>query len=271
VIVLVETLNEVTLRSIGYAIALRPTDIHAVHVGEEIEQLRAGWDDYAIRFPLEIVPEETDVATSVRAFVSRMSVPDNEFLNVIIPEALPERSWLSMVRQRRLLVLKASLLFERRVVVTDVPQLADHVTAEPGRPEVPSRNIGVVLVSSVHNATLRAVAYAQAIHPFDVRAVSFAVDAPETEQIMTEWIDAGADIPLEILESPFREVRKPLLQFIRRLRADRPDTTVTVILPEFVVRKWWHQFLHNQTALRIKAFLLFEPGVVVTSVPYHLD
>jgi hypothetical protein len=180
-----------------------------------------------------------------------------------------------MLRDRRILLLKASLLFEPRVVVTDVPDIPWR-TAGPDnggalRAETPGRNIGVVLVSAVHNATLRAVAYAQAIRPTEVRAVTFALDAMETERIMAEWVDAGPQVPLEILESPFREVTRPLIRFIRSLRAHRPDAVVTVVLPEFVVKKWWHHFMHNQTALRIKAALLYEPGVVVTSVPFHLE
>jgi hypothetical protein len=271
VIVLVETLSQVTIRAVGYALSLRPTDVRAVHVGPDEELMQQRWRELGIRVPLEIVPVDGDLAETVRAYVRGLEVPQDEFLSVIIPERLPERSWLSMVRQRRLLLLKASLLFEPRVVVTDLPQIVGEEDAEMTRPETPPRNIAVVLVSAVHNATLRAVAYGQAIHPLDLRAVSFAVDARDTAEIMDDWVESGVPVPLEILDSPFREVRRPLIRFIRSLRADRPDATVTVILPEFVVRKWWHQFMHNQTALRIKASLLYEPGVVVTSVPFHLD
>ena len=63
---------------------------------------------------------------------------------------------------------------------------------------------------------------------------------------------------------------RPLVRYARQIRAQQPDAVVAVIIPEFVVRRYWHQFLHNQTALAIKGALLFEPGVVVTSVPYHL-
>ncbi|MFN2642311.1 MAG: APC family permease [Actinomycetota bacterium] len=271
VIILVESVTHVTLRAVGYALSLRPTDLRALHVGNDGPEIQEQWRQLGIRSPLTSIPMENDLAQTTRSYIRQIDLPENEFLSVIIPERLPERSWLSMVRQRRLLLLKASLLFEPRVVVTDLPQVAGEEAAPLERPEVPPRNIGVVLVSAVHNATLRAIAYAQAIHPLDLRAVSFAVDAKDTAQIMDEWIEAGVPVPLEILDSPFREVRKPLVRFIRSLRADRPDATVTVILPEFVVSKWWHQFMHNQTALRIKATLLYEPGVVVTSVPFHLD
>jgi hypothetical protein len=87
---------------------------------------------------------------------------------------------------------------------------------------------------------------------------------------MEDWAHAGVGVALEIIDSPFREVVEPLRRSIRKIRAETPDALVSVILPEFVVRKRWHQLLHNQTALAVKAALLFEPGVVVTSVPFHL-
>jgi len=87
---------------------------------------------------------------------------------------------------------------------------------------------------------------------------------------MHDWSEAGVDVSLEVLDSPFREVTGPLLRLVRQIREGSPETVVTIIVPEFVVAKWYHQFLHNQTALAIKGAMLFEPGVVVTSVPYHL-
>jgi hypothetical protein len=128
----------------------------------------------------------------------------------------------------------------------------------------------VVLVSNVHNASLRAVAYAVGLRPAGIRAVTFAVDEADTERITEEWSRQPFDVTLEILDSPYREVRRPLVRLVTELRAESPGTVVTVVIPEFVVRRWWHQFLHNQTALAIKARLLFEPDVVVTSVPFHL-
>jgi hypothetical protein len=87
---------------------------------------------------------------------------------------------------------------------------------------------------------------------------------------MDEWAAGGLDVPLTIVDAPFRDLKPPLLSEIRR-HTGRGDTVVTVVLPEFVVRHWWEHLLHNQTALYIKRFLLFEPRVVVTSVPYRLE
>jgi len=168
------------------------------------------------------------------------------------------------------MMLKAAMLFEPQVVVTDVTTPGAELGAADAGPIAPTRNVAIVLVSAVHNATLRALAYATAIRPTELRAVTFNIDERETQKVMSEWALAATTVPLEILDSPYREVTAPLIKLVRSIRAGRPDTVVTVILPEFVVSRWYHQFLHNQSALGIKNSLYFEPGVVVTSVPYHL-
>lgn len=87
----------------------------------------------------------------------------------------------------------------------------------------------------------------------------------------TAWTRLGSDIPLEIIETPYRSLVGPLLHYIDAIDKQRPDDTITVVLPEFIARYWWEHLLHNQTALRIKGALLFRPGTVVISVPYHLE
>ncbi len=274
VVLLAQDLSTATLRGIGYALSLRPSSIRAVHIGRETGgMLQREWESMQIRFPLHVVPDDKDLSDALRGFIRECDISPTEVITVIIPETLPGKGPLRLLRQRKMLLLKASLLFEPRVVVTDIPQERSKIAGvgEIRRPETPTQNIAVVLVSAVHNASLHAVAYAEAINPSDLRGVTFALDARETEQIINAWVDAVPDTPLEILESPFREVVKPLVRFVRRQLAENPGATVTVVLPEFVVNSWWHQFLHNQTALRIKAALLYEPNVVLTSVPYHFD
>jgi hypothetical protein len=119
---------------------------------------------------------------------------------------------------------------------------------------------------------LRALNYAKSIRPHDLTALNVEVDEAESRKLQEEWERAGIDVPLKVVASPFREVTKPVLDYIRRLRESGGDRdVVTVVIPEYVVGKWWEQLLHNQSALRIKAFLLFQPGVMVTSVPWHLS
>lgn len=78
-------------------------------------------------------------------------------------------------------------------------------------------------------------------------------------------------VPLKVIESPYREITKPVLDYVRRVRKDSPRDVVTVFIPEYVVGHWWEQILHNQSALRLKSRLLFQPGVMVTSVPWQLN
>jgi len=135
---------------------------------------------------------------------------------------------------------------------------------------LPSRVHAVVLVSKVHKATLRAVAYARATRPSTLEAVTVDVDDAETKALQQEWDVRGIPVPLKILESPYREVTKPILDYIRGIRRHSPRDVVTVFIPEYVVGHWWEQLLHNQSALRLKGRLLFTPGIMVVSVPYQL-
>jgi len=135
----------------------------------------------------------------------------------------------------------------------------------------PSRNHAVVLVSKVHAPTLRALAYAKATRPHDLTALTVSVDPGDTTALQAEWDRRGIDIALTVVDSPYREITKPILDYVRRIRLDSPRDVVTVFIPEYVVGHWWEQLLHNQSALRLKGRLLFQPGVMVTSVPYQLE
>ena len=135
---------------------------------------------------------------------------------------------------------------------------------------MPSRNHAVVLVSKVHWPTLRALAYARATRPHSIEAVSVAVDPEEAKALQDEWQRRGIEVPLRVLDSPYREVTRPVIDYIRKLRRASERDVVTVFIPEYVVGHWWEQILHNQSALRLKARLLFMPGVMVTSVPWQL-
>ncbi len=134
----------------------------------------------------------------------------------------------------------------------------------------PSRNHAVVLVSKLHAPTLRALAYAKATRPHDLTALTVSVDPEDTHALQAEWDRRGLDIALTVIDSPYREITKPILDYVKRIRLDSPRDVVTVFIPEYVVGHWWEQLLHNQSALRLKGRLLFQPGVMVTSVPYQL-
>ena len=135
---------------------------------------------------------------------------------------------------------------------------------------LPSRNNAVVLVSKIHKPTLRALAYAQATRPSSLVALTVKVDADELEALQAEWDARGIEVPLVVVDSPYREIAQPIIKYIKELRRDSPRDIVTVFIPEYVVGRWWEHLLHNQSALRLKGRLLFEPGIMVTSVPWQL-
>ena len=135
---------------------------------------------------------------------------------------------------------------------------------------LPSRVHAVVLVSHLHRPTMRALAYARASRPNVVEAVTVGVDAEEVESLRRQWEAADLPVPLKVLDSPFREITRPVLTYVRSIRRESPRDLVVVYIPEYVVGHWWEHLLHNQSALRLKSRLLFTPGVVVASVPWQL-
>jgi hypothetical protein len=136
---------------------------------------------------------------------------------------------------------------------------------------LPSRNHAIVLVSKIHKPTLRALAYARATRPSTLVALTVQVDEAETRALQEEWERRGIPVPLIAVDSPYREITRPILDYVRNQRRDSPRDVVTVYLPEYVVGRWWEHLLHNQSALRLKTRLLFTPGVMVTSVPWQLS
>ncbi len=136
---------------------------------------------------------------------------------------------------------------------------------------LPSRSHSIVLVSRLHLPTRRALAYARATRPDTLEAITVNVDDPDTRALVREWEQSDINVPLKVIESPYREITKPVLDYVKRVRKDAPRDVVTVFIPEYVVGHWWEQLLHNQSALRLKGRLLFEPGVMVTSVPWQLS
>jgi hypothetical protein len=128
----------------------------------------------------------------------------------------------------------------------------------------------IVLVSKVHKPTLRALAYARASRPSVLEAVTVTVDPDETRKLQEEWERRDIPVPLRALDSPYREITRPVLAYVRSIRGESPRDLIVVFIPEYVVGRWWEQILHNQSALRLKSSLHFMPGVMVASVPWQL-
>ncbi|MEO9139550.1 MAG: APC family permease [Jatrophihabitans sp.] len=150
-------------------------------------------------------------------------------------------------------------------------RVAEELASEDTGLMMPSRNHVIVLVSKVHKPTLRALAFAKATRPDSLTALTVNIDSDTTRALQAEWERLDLPVSLTVVESPYREITRPVLGYIKKLRADRPRDLVSVFIPEYVVGHWWEQLLHNQSALRLKTRLLYQPGVMVTSVPWQLD
>jgi amino acid transporter len=135
---------------------------------------------------------------------------------------------------------------------------------------LPARNHAIVLVSKIHKPTLRALAYARATRPSKLEAITVGVEGEEAKALREEWERRGIPVPLKMLDSPYREITRPILEYVKSLRRRSPRDVVSVYIPEYVVGHWWEHLLHNQSALRLKGRLLFQPGVMVISVPWQL-
>jgi len=135
---------------------------------------------------------------------------------------------------------------------------------------LPSRVHAIVLVSKIHKPTLRAVAYARATRPTILEALTVDVDPDETKALQAEWVRRDIPVPLKALDSPFREITRPVVDYVKSIRSGNPRDLVVVYIPQYVVGHWWEQILHNQSALRLRSRLLFTPGVMVSSVPWQL-
>jgi hypothetical protein len=118
---------------------------------------------------------------------------------------------------------------------------------------------------------MRALAFSRATRPSTQEAVTVSVDPGDTELLASEWARRQIPVPLKTLDSPYREVTRPILEYVRGLRRAGPRDLVVVYIPEYVVGHWWEQLLHNQSALRLKGRLLFTPGVMVANVPWQLE
>jgi hypothetical protein len=183
---------------------------------------------------------------------------------IVVWTKLLAGAWIAVLAMGTLFLLMRKIRRHYRAVTTEL-EVPEH-----SRVVLPARNHAIVVVSKLHLPTMRAISYARATRPDTVTAVTVATDPTETTALLEAWGRRDPGVPLVMLDSPYRELTGPLLDYIRGLRATGPREVITVFIPEYVVGRWWEQLLHNHSALRLKARLLFEPGVMVTSVPWQL-
>ena len=173
-------------------------------------------------------------------------------------------AWIAILAMAALFVLMRSIHTHYRKVEAEI-------AVNPSERNVlPSRVRAVIVVSGVNKPTVRAVNFAKATRPSSIEAVTVSVDPDETRELLDEWYAEDLGVPLRVIDSPYREVTSPVLNFVKEVRSDNPRDVVCVYIPEYVVGHWWEQILHNQTALILKTRLNFMAGVMVTAVPYLL-
>jgi amino acid transporter len=182
-------------------------------------------------------------------------------LVIVLATKFAQGAWIVVLAAPILFATMKGIATHYRVVARELAPTASGVA-------MPERIHAVVLVSNVLAPTLRALAFARAMQPASLVALTAG---DEDDRLGREWLERGVPAPLVVVESPYRETVRPILQYIRRLRREHPGDVIAVVIPEYVVARWWEHVLHNQTALRLKARLLFEPSVTVTSVPWLLN
>ena len=268
-VIFVDKVDSASSRAIGYVRGARPRDVSAITLQPSHV---APWKRLAPEIPMTVIEKRGSLADSVKTFLraKRAEILPDDFLTLVIPEMLLSRGLLEIIMRPRIHRLKASFLGEPGVQIMNIPVLHSDIDHATDPLQEPARNTAVVLVSGVHNGTLQAIEYAETLRAHKVHAVSFGLDPDAAGQLGEQWLREQIPVPLELHEAPFRELGTTILSYVRSFKADGTNRVLTVIIPEFIVGKQRHQILHGQTSLLLKRHLLFERGVVVASVPYHL-
>ena len=265
VVLYVERLDAATREALWYAQSISKSSFRAIHVPFPGSDPGIGprffhWTDGNPR--LEILPSDGEPLDTVLEEVWAVPQGESRFVTVVVPELFAKPSLLAAVLHRSTFSLKRGLLREPGVAVTDVPKLG-------GDDELPRRAEVVVPVSEVNAASLRALQYARSLGFRETRAIYFADEHDdEAEAMRRDWRQFPTGVPLEVVDAPFRDIGNPLLSYLRGITAD-PEAVAVVVMPEVVVRGT-DRLLHNQRALYLKRLLLFEPRVILTSVPFQL-
>ncbi len=255
-------------KALAIARAIAPRELRAIAwrcSDQRLIDLRNRWDNMGVNTPIEQVGSKpSDVLNFVRSLDPRSEDP----VTVIFPDP-HYPSWLSqLVKNRDMLKLKRAFLYESGTVLIGIPFDPDH-DPEPKRLTAPSRVALVVVVSSINRATIRAIQYARSLNPAELKAMSIQTEPGDAAILTEEWGRLGIDVPLEVVDAPFRDLMDPLIRELRQLRTT-PGDAVGVVIPEFVVPRWYQNVLHTQTAFFIKTALLFEDEVIVIDVPLRV-
>jgi amino acid transporter len=273
VVFVLSDIDAAAAEALGYVRAMRPTSFQVVYVGKRpLREARGLWAALAPSGPELFPTGDRSPIEGVVEVIRRTLKEPADFVTVVIPEMFRKRSLVRAAFKPVTFRLKVRLLSEPQVVVTDVPVLAEGdelVGGVDARALIPERIEALVFVPSVHDATVRAINYAKTLNAHETRAIFLATEPEETPGFLEQWADRGIGVRLDVVEAPFRDFGPPLLEEVRRVTS-QPGTVAAVVLPEFMVTRWWHRILHNNRALFVKRQLLFEPRVILSSVPFQL-
>jgi amino acid transporter len=268
VVLYVERLDAATREAFWYARAISNSSFRAIHVPTAASDpgIRPRFFNWSQGNPhLEVIASDDGPVDAVLEYIWSFPAGEGDFVTVVIPELFRTPSLLSAVMHRSTFSLKLDLLKEPGLVVTNVPKIADPRDREWTEPR---RAACVVPVSTINAASLRALLYARSLGFRETTAVFFSLEEDDAGRIEREWQRFPTRMPLDVVDAPYRDLGKPLLRYLRRITAD-PEAVAVVVMPELIVRGT-DRLLHSQRALYLKRLLIFEPRVILASVPYQL-
>jgi len=270
VVLLVREVDAAVAEALGYIRSFHPRSLQVITPRASVpSELADAWAELGgVHAPPLVAAGHGSLTASVRRAILAMDIGPHDVVNLVVPELVGSGLPAYVLRRSDLVRLKAALLRLPHVVVTDVPVVTTHegVRGVDAKPLIPHRTVALIFLSSVNDLTIRAVNYAKSLDASLTRAIYFDLDPEAAHRLETAWFDAGLEVPLDIVEAPFRDLTGPMLEEVRRYSSD-PGTVVNVIVPEVIVNHWWQLPLHNQNALFIKRLFLYEDRVVLSSVP----
>ncbi len=236
--------------------------------GERLDDIHVSVTPEALagRNPIDVAEVQRETSHWKRSIVINGlgAIATSVVLCVLILTKFIHGAWV-------VIVLIPILVMMFRSVHGHYVEVASQLTTQGIERLRPIRHEVIVPISGIHRGVIRALEYAKSIAPEHVTAVYVDLDDEATRKLREKWNQWGAGVELVVLASPYRSLIRPLTRHIERIRKQHNNDMLTVVLPEFVTARWWHQLLHNQSSLLLKGALLFKKGVIVTSVPYHLE
>jgi amino acid transporter len=255
-------------KALAVARTIAPRELRAIAwrcSEQRLTDLRNRWEGMNVKTPIEPVG---DKVSDVLNFVRAMDPQSEDPVTVIFPDPHYQTWFGQFYKNRSILKLKQKFLYESGTVLIGIPYnpMKD---PEPRRLQAPTRLALVVVVSSVNRASVRAIQYARSLLPSELKAMSIQTEPGDAAKLTAEWGKLGIGVPLEVVDAPFRDLVDPLKKELRALRTS-PGDAVGLVIPEFVVPRWWQNALHTQTAFFIKTALLFEDEIIVINVPLRV-